>query len=191
MILEDIIDAVKDELSVQRFAHTRGVAETAEALAVRFGADPEKAKTAGWIHDIAREWSVDRAQDFARKIDVPQGFSQVPTLLHGPIAAYMLQHRFGLKDEDTANAVKYHTTGRAGMSLLEKVVCLADAIEPGRDFPDVPKIRDLATRDINRALAESFDSVIRFLLEEHRIILPLTVTTRNDLWRQVENGYDD
>jgi predicted HD superfamily hydrolase involved in NAD metabolism len=82
-------------------------------------------------------------------------------VLHGPIAAAFLEREFGIDDEEIADAIRYHTTGRPGMGLLEQVVCLADAVEPGRAYPGVERLRQLAFQDLDLALAEMFDSTLR------------------------------
>lgn len=176
---------VQDVLSPRRFQHVSGVVETADQLAQRFGADPLKARIAAWAHDYAREWAVDRWYEVAQERRIDPEFMTVPELMHGPIVATMLPEVFGVEDEDIANAVRYHTSGRVGMSLLEKVVCLADYIEPGREFPGVVELRTLAEQDIDLALASAFDGTIRHLLDKHKPIFPLTLLARNDLWQNV------
>lgn len=178
---------VQDAISPRRFQHVSGVVETADILARRFGADPEKARIAAWAHDYAREWAVDRWYEVAKERAIDPAFMEVPELMHGPIVATMLPELFEVEDEDIANAVRYHTSGRVGMSLLEKVVCLADYLEPGRDFPGVQELRLLAEQDIDEALASAFDGTIRHLLDRHKPIFPLTVLARNDLWQSLKD----
>ena len=176
-------EMVQQALSPRRFQHVCGVVETADALARRFGVDPEKARLAAWAHDYAREWEVDRWYEAAREKGVDPMYFEVAELLHGHIVAAMLPELFGIDDEEIANAVRFHPSGRVGMSPLEKVVCLADYIEPGRDFPAVAELRRLAEQDLDLALASSFDNTISFLIERHKPIFPLTVLARNDLWQ--------
>jgi len=181
-------EIIEGTLSAARFRHVSGVVETAEHLAVLFGVDPSKARLAAWTHDYAREWPVDKWYEVAQERGVDPAFFEAAELLHGPIAASMLSEVFGIEDEDIANAVCYHTSGRVGMSPLEKIVCLADYIEPGRKYPGVEDLRKLAERDLNLALATAFDGTIRLLLDKRKPIFPLTILCRNDLWRQVIDG---
>ncbi|MBQ4505723.1 MAG: nicotinate-nucleotide adenylyltransferase [Firmicutes bacterium] len=109
--------------SDHRLAHTRGVVACAERYALRFGADPFKAKAAAWFHD---------------------NYKEEGALQHGPKAAEELGRLFGISDEDTLNAIRYHTTGRPGMSLLEIVVKMADLLEPGRSYPGAERLRAYA-----------------------------------------------
>lgn len=179
---QQIQERVQAELSEARFAHTQGVVTTAVELAARFGEDTQKARIAAWVHDIAREWPAEKQLQFAERIEIPSGFALIPALLHGPIAASLASEWFGIEDEDILNAIRFHTTGRMGMSKLEMILCLADGIEPGRRYPGVERIREIAQSDLVLALAESFDSTISYLLQTHQPIFPLTVMARNEFW---------
>jgi predicted HD superfamily hydrolase involved in NAD metabolism len=181
----EIRERVRRELSPERFRHTEGVVRTAEQLALRHGADPEKARLAAWIHDVAREWEWARLVDTARRFEVEPAFFDVPAVLHGPVAAGLAREWFGVDDEDIRNAIRYHTSGRVGMTRLEMVLCLADAIEPGRRYPGVDRLRTVAEEDLERALAESFDATLTYLIAQRAPIFELTVRARNDLWRRV------
>ncbi|MCX7570461.1 bis(5'-nucleosyl)-tetraphosphatase (symmetrical) YqeK [Tumebacillus sp. DT12] len=178
-------ELVRQAISPARFCHVEGVVQTADELARRFGVDPDQARQAAWAHDYAREWPVDRWYEVAKERGVDEQFFAVAELLHGHIAAAMLPELFGIDNEDVANAVRYHTSGRVGMSALEKVVCLADYIEPGRTFPAVEDLRKLAEQDLDLALASAFDNTIRFLLDRQKPIFPLTVLARNHLWKEI------
>lgn len=183
---KDVRKKVQAVLSPRRFQHVCGVVRTAEELAQRFGADVEKARLAAWIHDYAREWPVDRLQEEALRGVVDPSFMAVSELLHGPIVAAHAPEWFGITDEDVLNAVRYHTTGRRGMSLLEKIICLADGIEPGRQYPGVERLREIARRDLEEALARQMDGTIEFLLQKNQAIFPLTVEARNELWEMIK-----
>ncbi|ARU63525.1 metal-dependent phosphohydrolase [Tumebacillus avium] len=178
---------IAQTLSPRRFQHVCGVVDAADLLAKRFGVDVEKARLAAWIHDYAREWPVDKWYETAKERGVDPAFFEVAEMLHGPIAASMLEDVFGLQDEEIAGAVRYHTSGRAGMTPLEKVVCLADYIEAGRDYPAVHDLRKQAEADLDLALASAFDNTIRFLLDKNKPIFPLTIVARNDLWRALKD----
>lgn len=172
---------VRDQLSDARFTHVQGVVDTASELASRFGADVEQARVAAWLHDIAREWPIERLQQAAENVEIPSGFALIPSLLHGPIAATLAVEWYGVS-EDVANAIRYHTTGRVGMSKLEKIICLADAIEPGRLYSGVNELRRAAHTNLNLALARSFDETLRYLLDQQLPIFALTVMARNEFW---------
>lgn len=178
---------VQQELSPRRLGHTAGVVKTAEMLASHYGASPERARIAAWVHDIAREWPVDRLVQVAEKVEVPSGFGGIPKLLHGPIAASLLWEWFDIRDDELANAIRYHTTGRVGMTLMDKIIYLADAVEPGRTYDGVEEIRRLAFTDITHALAMSIDNTLSYLIANQKPIFPLTIMVRNDLWEEIQH----
>jgi predicted HD superfamily hydrolase involved in NAD metabolism len=181
-----IAERVQGEMSQARFQHTQGVVEAAEVLAERFGVDVEAARTAAWIHDVAREWPAEKLLQYAERVEIPSGFALIPNILHGPIGAAIAHEWFDVVSVDIANAIRYHTTGRVAMSKLEMVLCLADGIEVGRNYPGVDEIRHWAELDLTHALAQSFDSTLTYLLKRHEPIFPLTVMARNDLWERVK-----
>lgn len=113
---------VKEKVKPQRFEHTVGVVNMARELAHKYGADPEKAEIAAWFHDAYRE----------------EG-----NLEHGPKAAEQLEILFGVDDPEILDAIRYHTTGRVGMGLLEKIIYLADSLEKSREYPGVQELRDM------------------------------------------------
>ncbi|WP_410512225.1 bis(5'-nucleosyl)-tetraphosphatase (symmetrical) YqeK [Paenibacillus sp. BR2-3] len=184
---EALIEAVSAQMPDKRWKHTLGVMESSVKLADRYGADPQRAETAAILHDLAKYWAVDRM----RKIIEDNGLSQElllhdKQLWHAEVGAFVAEREYGIVDREVLDAIRYHTSGREGMGLLEKIVCLADYIEPGRDFPGVDQIRKLAKASLEEGLIAGFDSTIRLLLEKRRIVFPLTVLARNDLVRVLE-----
>ncbi len=158
-----ICEFADKNLSEKRKIHTEGVRKTAAILAERFGADPEKADIAALCHDIYRGKTVDEINNYVNNIGLDKKYINNPNLAHGKIAAYIMENELGICDEDILNAVKYHTTGRAHMSMLEKIIFVADAIEPGRAYPGVEEIRKAATYDIDLAMLISLNGTIEFL----------------------------
>lgn len=178
----ELIEAVKSGMPARRWSHTLGVMETAVRLAERYGADPARAELAAILHDAAKAWPIDEQRRFVMEHGLAQDeLDYDPELLHAPIAAYLAETRYGITDREVLDAIRYHTTGRERMTLLEKVVCLADYIEPGRDFPGVHEIRRLAESNLEGALVAGFDGTISFLLARRKKIFPLTVAARNRL----------
>lgn len=179
---ERLLQALRDEVPEHRFRHTLGVMEAAVRLAERYGADPAKAEMAAILHDIAKYWPVERLRAAVQASAFPQDVLAYDAVLwHGPVAAEVARTRFGVTDEDVLNAIRYHTTGRPGMSVLEKVVCLADYIEPGRQFPGVDEIRRLAEADLDAALAKALGGTIAYLISRGMRVYPLTLLAYNDL----------
>lgn len=173
---------LREALTPYRYRHVEGVVETAIELARQAGVDTYKAKTAAWLHDLAREWPNERLLQASEGIIVPQGFASVPALLHGPIAAHLGQTNYGIADEEILDAVRYHTTGRPGMTELDLVLFVADAIEPSREYPGVEQIREAAdTNRLTVAARLSMENTIRFLMDTGKPLFAMTVMARNEL----------
>ncbi|MBU5348783.1 bis(5'-nucleosyl)-tetraphosphatase (symmetrical) YqeK [Paenibacillus lautus] len=184
---DELIQAVSSQMPAKRWEHTKGVMETAVILAERFGADPVKAELAAILHDVAKYWPVQKLQQMMVEHALSEELLRYDKQLwHAEVGAFVAEHEYGVTDTDVLNAIRYHTSGRVGMTLLDKVVCLADYMEPGRDFPGVNNIRELANHSLEEALAAGFDSTIGHLLSRRQIIFPLTVLARNDLIKQLE-----
>ena len=150
-----------------RFRHTQGVVKMAKELALRWGADPEKAEIAAWFHDTCR----------------PEG-----NLEHGPAAAKLLQERYGVDDEDILNAIRYHTTGRPGMSLLEKVIKTADQLEEGRDYPGVEQMREFTKLPPDECVYNLMTHTREYVLSLGARFDPLSDAAIEWLKQQIEQG---
>ena len=153
-------------LKPTRIPHVRGCEETAIRLAMRWGEDPEAAAEAGILHDITKRLSDDEQLRMAQKYGIVLNDADIaaPKTLHALTGAWYSRERFGVPD-NIFSAIEWHTTGRAGMTTLEKIVYLADFIEPTRDFPGVELVRTSAFEDLDRAMIEalqmSMDAVTR------------------------------
>ncbi|WP_150275029.1 bis(5'-nucleosyl)-tetraphosphatase (symmetrical) YqeK [Paenibacillus tepidiphilus] len=185
---EALMEAVSAQMPAKRWQHTLGVMETSVQLAERYGADPAVAETAAILHDVAKYWPVDQQ----RQIIEANGLSAElllydKSLWHAEVGAFVAERDYGISDPEVLGAIRYHTSGRVGMTKLEKIVCLADYIEPGRSFPGVEEIRRLAGVSLEEGLVAGFDSTISLLLQKRQIIFPLTVLSRNDLVRILED----
>ncbi|MEK3673127.1 MULTISPECIES: bis(5'-nucleosyl)-tetraphosphatase (symmetrical) YqeK [unclassified Paenibacillus] len=185
---EALIEAVSDQMPDKRWKHTLGVMESSVKLAQRYGADPERAETAAILHDVAKYWPVERMREIIEQNGLSTELLKYDKQLwHAEVGAFAAEHDYGITDTEVLDAIRYHTSGRENMSLLEKIVCLADYIEPGRDFPGVDEIRRLAKVSLEEGLVAGLDSTISLLLEKRRIVFPLTVLARNDLVRILED----
>lgn len=183
---EQLITMISGQMPDKRWRHVEGVMASAVTLAERYGADPQKADLAALLHDLAKFWPMERQEAVMLEHRLqPELLQYDRQLLHAEIGAYVAEQEYEIKDEEVLNAVRYHTSGRAQMTLLDKVVCLADYIEPGRNFPGVGEIRDLAGHSLEKALVCGFDSTISFLIQQGKRIFPLTVIARNDLIREL------
>lgn len=164
--LESLADAVKYTQKPSRFAHTTGVAYTAAALAMCHGGSMEDALIAGYLHDCAKELAYEESLRICEENQLPvtEIERRNPFLLHGKAAAQLAKDVYGVEDEDILNAIWYHTTGRANMSLLEKIIFVADYMEPGRNqAPNLTEIRRLAFRDLDRAVVRILEDTLSYL----------------------------
>lgn len=165
-----IYDFADRLLTEERRKHTEGVEQTAEALAKHYGADPDKAKLAARLHDIYRRATDEEIDDFIRRGWLHPSYRANSNLAHAKMAAATMQHELGISDPDLIHAVSFHTTGRQAMSLLEKILFVADAIEPSRSFPGVDDLRALAFRDLDQACILSLSRTIQRLQEKQKPI---------------------
>lgn len=164
---KEIIPYIVEHLKPSRLEHTMQVSRLSREMAGRFGADENKAEIAALLHDMA-------------KYEYRPGVNM--DLAHGKIGAEMSREIFGIDDEDILNAIAYHTTGRAGMSTLEKIIFLADAIEPGRHYPGVEEIRKAAETDLDGACILSLTRTIEHIRDEKGWYLhPATIEAKEYL----------
>lgn len=183
MAREDIAQLrakIKKTQDKKRFEHTLGVTYTAACLAMCHDIDTERAEVAGLLHDCAKCLSNDKKVDLCKRqsIEINLTEEKNPFLLHAKAGAYLAEHKYGIGDEDILNAVRYHTTGRPGMSTLEKIVFIADYIEPGRDHSErLPELRKLAFQDLDRALVEILKDTLSYLDKTENEIDPMTQKT--------------
>jgi predicted HD superfamily hydrolase involved in NAD metabolism len=179
---EAALKLVKEQLTDHRYKHTVGVMETAIILAQRYGVNEKKAELAAIFHDYAKF----RPKDEMKRIILEQGMDKEllrfnSELWHAPVGAYLVEKEAGITDEEVLDAIRYHTSGRPRMTMLEKVIYLADYIEPGRHFPGVEEVREMAKDNLEEALIQSVKNSIQFLLKKSQPVFPDTIYTYNDL----------
>jgi len=173
---------LQEQLSRKLFLHCCGVESIAAKLAAAYGADEEKASLAGLLHDYGKKYSHQTLSGYAIKYGIAEQIAlQEPALLHAPVGAFLLQKELGIEDQEILEAVRRHTTGGTGMTLLAKIVYLADYIEPERSHPEVYSIRKIAFHDINEALLRTTELTVRHVLEQGKILHPDSIAFRNSL----------
>jgi predicted HD superfamily hydrolase involved in NAD metabolism len=166
--------------------HVERVAAEADRLAGGFGElDRERVELAAWGHDIARALSPQELLAEARRfgLEVSPIEEEAPILLHGPVGGEILRQEYGIDDPEVLAAARFHSTGRAGMSVLEKVVFVADKIEPSkvRVKPGLARVRELADRDLDAAILEYLDQMLETARREGWPLHPQAVAARNEL----------
>ncbi len=184
---KELLKCLHATLRPKRYRHTIGVADTAEMLAERYAANDDSfissSRQAGLLHDNAKYFT-DAEQVAlcdAYGIELTSTERENPSLIHGKLGAYLAEHRYGVKDEDILNAIRYHTVGRPRMSLMEKIIYIADYIEPGRVIPGalhpLEEIRILVTQDLDKALVFVIENTIDYLQKTGRTIDEASLAT--------------
>jgi predicted HD superfamily hydrolase involved in NAD metabolism len=176
------LEIVKKQLTEHRYQHTIGVMETAIRLAQQYGEDPKKAELAAIFHDYAKFRDKEEMKSIIQEQQLGDELLQFNSeLWHAPVGAYLAEKEAGIHDPEILDAIRFHTSGRPNMTMLEKIVYLADYIEPGRHFPGVDEVRKTAENNLDKALIESIQNTIIFLMKKKQQIFPLTFFTYNDL----------
>ncbi len=177
---------ILEYLSGYRLKHTLGCEKAAVALAKKWGADEEAASLCALLHDITKKLSMEEQLKLCRKYDIiVDNIEKIePKLLHGKTAAATARARFKISDE-IYNAVFCHTTGKPDMTLLDKILYLADYIEENRDFDGVEKIRELAFSDLNEAMLFCFEMSLTDLIARRKLIHKNSVEALNFLYNKI------
>lgn len=177
----EIKNKLRNSLSERRYVHSLGVADEAKRLAALYGADEEKAYLAGLLHDCAKETDepVKRCRDFGVELD--DIMKRNKGLIHGPLGAEIARADFGIDDEEILGAIRWHTVGKAGMTLLEKIIYIADMTEKNRDFEGVEELREAVNSDLDEAILLSITQHLKVLEKRGALIHPNTILLRNDL----------
>jgi predicted HD superfamily hydrolase involved in NAD metabolism len=168
---------LKTMIPAKRYRHSLGVLREAVRLAKIHGADVKKARVAALLHDCAKSYKDQDAMDAAARHGLVPDSCQAeePKLLHAPLGVALARKEFGVEDPDVLSAIGCHTTGKENMTLLEKVIYMADMVEEGRDFPGVREMRKTARRDINEGLIQAIGECIAHVRRKGRTLHPDSV----------------
>ena len=184
---DEYINVLKEKLTENRFIHSLNVADSAEKLAIIYGGDPEKAYTVGLIHDVCKDTPAGLQLSYILENKVPVTEFEINTskLYHSICGAAYCEKEFGITDKDMLNAVRYHTTGRAGMSLLEKIIFISDFISAERSYDGVEIMREKAERSLDEAIVEGLSFTIKDLIDRRMAVHPDTVGAFNDALNRI------
>lgn len=191
MQINEIKEILKNTLKPERYTHTLNTADMAKKLAAYLHEDEDKAYLAGLVHDCAKNLSDEELLAHARKyhIGIDPVTQQAPYLLHGAVGAFIARDTFGIDDEEILSAVTWHTTGKENMSMLDKIIFLADLTEISRTYEDVKAIREIQFKDFEKALIMAFDGVIAFVLKQGCLLHTDTINARNYLLMQQNQNH--
>ncbi|MBQ3665525.1 MAG: bis(5'-nucleosyl)-tetraphosphatase (symmetrical) YqeK [Lachnospiraceae bacterium] len=169
--LKNIKKDLKTALDKDRYEHTLGVAYTAMCLAMRYEISLEKAEMAGLLHDCAKCMSDEKKikKCIEHNINISEIEKEQPYLLHAKVGAYIAMDKYGINDMEIINAILKHTTGSPDMSMLEKIIYVADYIEPNRNKAEnLPTIRKLAFQDIDMAVFVIMRDTVKYLNDKNK-----------------------
>lgn len=176
----EICDSLRERLSPHRYEHTLGVEYTCCALAMCYGADLSQARMAGLLHDCAKHFSKAELLRECIKYGLPVTSyeREVPELLHAKVGSHLAKIQYGIHDEEILNAIDCHTTGKPGMTLLEKILYIADYMEPNRNHaPNLTEIRALAFQNLDACLLQILSDTLQYLKSSGSAIDPQTQAT--------------
>lgn len=178
--LLEIKKALSKKLKKDRYEHTIGVMYTATSLAMRYQEDLQAALTAGLLHDCGKYCSSEEQIALCEKKDIQLTESelQMPALVHAKLGAYLAEHNYGIQDRRVLDAILWHTTGHPDMTMLEKIVYIADYIEPNRKMiPGLTEIRDLVFQDIDQAICLCSKNTVEYLQASGKPVDPMSIET--------------
>ncbi|HLR40456.1 MAG TPA: bis(5'-nucleosyl)-tetraphosphatase (symmetrical) YqeK [Virgibacillus sp.] len=189
MKIDEAIAYVKPHLTKARFDHTLRVAETAVELAEVFKVSAHQAELAAILHDCAKYRPLEELKRWISKSYLPKDLLDYHhELWHGPVGSILVERECGMQHADVQSAIYYHTTGKANMSKLEMIIFLADYIEPGRNFPGLEKVRDIAQKDLIYACWMVSRNTIQFLMQKRARIYPDTFHAYNDFTKRLDKN---
>lgn len=188
-LIESIKSYIKNNIGSKRYKHSLRVSKLSVELAEHYNYSIYKAELAALLHDSAkgREDKLLLKGYDVSDIILKEDIEIYRPIIHAPLAAEIARNEFGIDNEDIINSIIYHTTGRPNMSLLEKIILVADASEPGRDYKAATEIRELAFIDLNLAVIKSLDTSLLHCINTGRIINPLTIMSRNYYIKEMSN----
>lgn len=180
-MLSSLKALLKQRLKSARYEHTAGVVSTALKLAKCHRVSVKQAELAAWLHDCGKALERDELKRLLKKSGADRQERAMPPLWHACVGAWLARHEYGVKNPSVLKAIRYHSTGAAGMNKLQKLLFVADYIEPGRGrWPELKRLRPLALADLNAAYLEVLSHKIMDLLVHQRPLHPRSVAAYHD-----------
>jgi len=179
--IEEINLYLKENLKEKRYIHTLGVVETAKKLAEINGISQEKAEIAALAHDVAKNLSKEKMKEMMKEnnLTISALEENNPNLWHSIIAPIEAKEKLGIEDEEILDSIRWHTTGKENMSILTKIIYIADMIEPNRNFNGIEDIRKVTFDNLDAGVYSGLTHNIEFLLTKDLLIDENTIKARN------------
>lgn len=181
--IDELKEKLKQRLLPKHFEHCLGTAETAVKMARAYVVDEEKALVAGLLHDYTKSTSRDELLKLADRFEIGINSAEryEPMLLHAKIAARLVKEELEIDDSDILNAIENHTVGAPEMAKLDKIIYVADMIEPGRLYPGLDALRAIALSNLDMVFKEAYIRTVGHLVQTRQVIHPMTVEVWNKL----------
>lgn len=189
MTEKEMTEKLKSALKPKRYIHSLGVCETAVKLAKQFEVDRDKAYLAGLLHDCAKCFEHEKQLELCRQygIELSEITLECPAVIHAPLGAAVARSEYGIDDEEILRSIALHTTGGCDMTKLDKIIYIADMIEPSRDYKGVDSLRKAAKEDLDKAMLMALQSTLKFNIKKGSIVHPDTIDAWNDLLTHKES----
>jgi predicted HD superfamily hydrolase involved in NAD metabolism len=178
---------LKKVMSEERLEHSVNTSKISRRLAIKYNYNADKAEVAGLLHDCAKDlnYEILKKMVLEHNIKVDKIIQRIPKLLHPLVGATIAEKEFNIQDSVILKAIKAHSTGAAQMSLLDKIIYLSDKIEPLRDMAGVEEAREMAEKDLNRAVLMVLDRGLIYLISKGSFIHPVSIEARNNILSKV------
>ena len=180
--LELLKEEIKEKLTEKRYAHSIGVMEMCEKLGTQYGGDVKRAKLVGLVHDMAKEMTDEEMLEYVKKnkIKITETEKAIPQILHGKIAADLAKKKYDFDDE-MCTAIACHTTGKENMTLLQKILFVADKTDETRKYEGAEELRSLAFESLDKAVIKNIDDTLKINIDKGKVIIEESIKTRNYL----------
>ena len=174
---------LKEMLGEERLEHSVNTSKIACKLAIKYYYNADKAEVAGLLHDCAKDLDYENLKIMIKEynVKIDRFITKIPKLLHPLVGAAIAEKEFNIQDPVILSAVRAHSTGAAQMSLLDKIIYLSDKIEPLRNMVGVEEVREMAEKDLDRAVLMALDRGIIYLINKNSLIHPVSIEARNSI----------
>ena len=180
--IEYLKNELKKEVTEKRYMHSLGVMKMCEKLAKEYNADSDRLKLIGLMHDFAKDMKKEEKIKYILENNIPFSKTEKANIeiMHGKIAGNICKVKYGF-DEEMCEAISYHTTGKENMTILEKILFIADKIDETRKYPLAEELRKLAFENIDKAIIENINYAIKNNIDENKVIIEDSIKARNYL----------
>ena len=180
--LELLKEEIKEKLTEKRYAHSIGVMEMCEKLGIQYGGDVKRAKLVGLVHDMAKEMTDEEMLDYVKKgkIKITEREKVMTQILQEKIAGDMAKKKYDFDDE-MCTAIACHSTGKENMTLLQKILFVADKTDETRSYESAKELRKLAFESLDKAIIKNIDDTLKINIDKGKVIIEESIKTRNHL----------